>query len=160
MSQVHLAALVVLATATIVSAQQPESRTAPAAPPLVANRIILRVTDLAKSVAFYRDLVGLPLQSDNGEFAVLSAGGALVMLHQLTPKSSAPSTGLAAFTEVVLESPDILASYRALKTRGVAFRIEPRVATTDGTRDLYVADFRDPDGHVLSISGWVARPAR
>jgi len=159
MSQVHLAALFVLATATIVSTQ-PESHTAPAAPPLVANRIILRVTDLAKSVAFYRDLVGLPLQSDTGEFAVLGAGGALVMLHQLTLKSSAPSTGLAAFTEVVLESPDILASYRALKTRGVAFRIEPRVATTDGTRDLYVTDFRDPDGHVLSISGWVARSTR
>jgi catechol 2,3-dioxygenase-like lactoylglutathione lyase family enzyme len=160
MSQVSLAALLVLATATIVSAQQPESHTAPAAPPLVASRIIFRVTNLAKSVAFYRDLVGLPLQSDTGEFAVLGAGGALVMLHQLTLKSSAPSTGLAAFTEVVLESPDILASYRALKARGVAFRIEPRVATTDGTRDLYVADFRDPDGHVLSISGWVAHPAR
>jgi len=160
MSQFCLAAVFVLATATIVSAEQAESRVAPAAPSLVANRIILRVTDLEKSVAFYKDLVGLPLQSVNGEFAVLGTGGAVVMLHQLMLKSPAPSTGLAAFTEVVLESPDVLASYRALKARGVAFRIEPTVATTDGTRDLYVADFRDPDGHVLSISGWVARPAR
>jgi catechol 2,3-dioxygenase-like lactoylglutathione lyase family enzyme len=152
--------VLVLATATIVSAHQSETRTATAAPLLAANRIILRVTDLTKSVAFYRDLVGLPLQSDNGEFAVLGTGGALVMLHQLTLKTPAPNTGLAALTEVVLESSDVLASYRAMKARGVPFRIEPRVATTDGARDLYVADFRDPDGHVLSISGWVAHPAR
>ena len=89
MPEITLAAVFVLATATIVSAQQSETRTLAAAPPLVANRIILRVTDLAKSVAFYRDLVGLPLQSDTGEFAVLGAGGALVMPHQLTLKSPA-----------------------------------------------------------------------
>ena len=53
---------------------------------------------------------------------------------------------------------EVLPKY--LEERGVAFRIEPRVATTDGTRDLYVTDFRDPDGHVFSISGWVARSTR
>jgi len=30
-------------------------------------------------------------------------------------------------------------------------------ATTDGDRVLYAANFRDPDGHVLSITGWIAK---
>ena len=72
-----------------------------------------------------------------------------------TPAAAQPNTGLSAMTEVVLESADVLASYQAMQRRGVAFRIEPRVVTVDGAgRDLYAVDFRDPDGHVLSIAGW------
>jgi catechol 2,3-dioxygenase-like lactoylglutathione lyase family enzyme len=127
-------------------------------PALVPNRIILRVTDLAKSVAFYRDQVGLPLQNAFDEFAVLGRDGTTVMLQQVTRKSSGASTGLASLTEVVLESADVFASYQLLKSRGVVFRREPAAATTDGAKVLYVVDFRDPDGHVLSITGWVLQP--
>jgi catechol 2,3-dioxygenase-like lactoylglutathione lyase family enzyme len=123
------------------------------------SRIIVRVTNLEKSIAFYRDRVGLPVQSTFGEFALLDGGGIGLMLHQVARQSSGPSTGLAALTEIVLESPDVFASYDAMKARGVVFRFSPQVATTDGkTRDFYVADFRDPDGHVLSIGGWRPRP--
>jgi catechol 2,3-dioxygenase-like lactoylglutathione lyase family enzyme len=126
------------------------------APPLRASRIILRVTDLQKSLAFYRDQVGLSVQSATPEFAVLDGGGgALVMLNQVA--AAKPSSGLAALTEIVLESTDIMATYERMKTRGVAFRIAPRVVTTDGVRDMLACDFRDPDGHVLSIAGWAPR---
>jgi hypothetical protein len=26
---------------------------------------------------------------------------------------------------------------------------------SDGSHDLYATNFRDPDGHVISITGWV-----
>jgi catechol 2,3-dioxygenase-like lactoylglutathione lyase family enzyme len=151
----------VLAGASIVHAQElasiQKSSPAPAPAHLVANRIILRVADMQKSIAFYRDLVGLPLMSTLEEFAVLDGGGGMrLTLQQIVGKTPEPSTGLAAMTEVVLESPDVIASYRAMKGRGVAFRVEPRVVTSDGgLRDFYAADFRDPDGHVLSIAGWL-----
>ena len=59
-------------------------------------------------------------------------------------------------THRIPDSADILASYEAMKGRGVTFRFAPRVVTTDGkARDFYVTDFRDPDGHVLSIGGWI-----
>jgi predicted lactoylglutathione lyase len=29
--------------------------------------------------------------------------------------------------------------------------------TGDGNRELYATDFRDPDGHILSITGWVQK---
>ena len=89
------------------------------------------------------------------EFAVFGGDGVTVMLQQIDRKSSSPSTGLAALTEVVLESPDVMSSYEAMKARGVVFLREPFAATTDGNRVLYAANFRDPDGHVLSVTGWV-----
>jgi catechol 2,3-dioxygenase-like lactoylglutathione lyase family enzyme len=122
--------------------------------PLHANRIILRVSDLKASIGFYRDQVGLPLQSTFDEFAVFGAEGMAVMLQQIERKSSGPSTGLAALTEVVLESPDVMKAYREMKARGVVFLREPFAATTDGSRVLYAANFKDPDGHILSIMGW------
>jgi catechol 2,3-dioxygenase-like lactoylglutathione lyase family enzyme len=125
---------------------------------LKANRIILRVTDLKGSIAFYRDRVGLPLQSTFDEFAVFGGSdGVTLMLQKITRKSNAPNSGLSAFTEVVLESPDVMKSYGEMKARGVVFTGEPFAATTDGDRVLYAANFRDPDGHVLSITGWTAR---
>jgi len=125
---------------------------------LKANRIILRVADLEASVAFYRDRVGLPLQSTFDEFAVFGGGdGVIVMLQKITRKSTAPNGGLSALTEVVLESADVMKSYAEMKARGVAFTREPFPATTDGDRVLYAANFRDPDGHLLSITGWLPK---
>ena len=114
------------------------------------------MTDLNASIAFYRDRVGLPLQSTFDEFAVLGGGGGItLMLQQVTPQSKAPNSGLSAFTEVVLESPDVMKSYAEMKARGVVFMREPFAATTDGPRVLYAANFKDPDGHVLSVTGWI-----
>jgi catechol 2,3-dioxygenase-like lactoylglutathione lyase family enzyme len=139
--------LLLLAGTLGLQAQQP--------PTLTANRIILRVADLKASVAFYRDRVGLPLQSTFDEFAVLGGDGVTVMLQQIERKSTAASTGLSALTEVVLESPDVLNSYEEMKGRGVVFLHAPRPATAEGSRVLYTAGFKDPDGHVLSVTGWV-----
>ena len=116
---------------------------------LTANRIILRVTDLKASIVFYRDRVGLPLQSTFDEFAV--------MLQAIVRTSNTPNSGLSAFTEVVLDTPDVMKTYAEMKARGVVFMREPFAATTDGPRVLYAANFKDPDGHVLSIAGWVPR---
>jgi len=143
-----LASLLLLLTALSPSARAANT-------PPRANRIILRVADLKASIAFYRDRVGLPLQSTFDEFAVFGGDGMTLMLQQVERKSSGPSTGLSALTEVVLESADVMRTYQEMKARGVAFLREPFAATTDGSRVLYSATFKDPDGHFLSVTGWV-----
>jgi resuscitation-promoting factor RpfA len=148
----------VVALALAAPAVSQSASSHPARSGLLANRVILRVSDLPKSVDFYRDRVGLPLTSESDEFAVFDTGGLSILLQQSVAAPAAPSTGLASYTEVVMESPDIFVTYHELRERGVDFRIEPRIATTDGTRDLYTADFRDPDGHLLSIVGWMPHP--
>jgi catechol 2,3-dioxygenase-like lactoylglutathione lyase family enzyme len=147
----RLIALVMLAAAVAapLAAEQ--------APTVRASRVIIRVTNLKASIGFYRDQVGLPLQSTFDEFAVFGGDGLTLMLQQVERKSSGPGTGLSALTEVVLESADVMRTYQEMKARGVVFLREPFAATTDGSRILYAANFKDPDGHIMSITGWVAK---
>jgi catechol 2,3-dioxygenase-like lactoylglutathione lyase family enzyme len=148
---IGILATIVATTASQALAQSPVNASVHAA------RVILRVSDLDRSTAFYRDRVGLKLQSLNEEFAVFDAGGMILMLEHLPKPPSSPSAGLAAFTEIVLESADVLGTHAAMRARGVQFKRDPRAVTSDDTRVMYAADFRDPDGHVLSIAGWAPR---
>jgi catechol 2,3-dioxygenase-like lactoylglutathione lyase family enzyme len=148
---IGILAAIVATTASQALAQSPANAS------VHASRVILRVSDLDRSTAFYRDRVGLKLQSLNEEFAVFDAGGMILMLEHLPKPPSSPSAGLAAFTEIVLESADVLGTHAAMQARGVQFKRDPRAVTSDNTRVMYAADFRDPDGHVLSIAGWAPR---
>ena len=107
---------------------------------------MLGVTEMARSVAFYRDGLGFPVQFGNDEITFLDGGGVTVVL-QARKTLSPPDNGDR--TEIVLPVDDIDAAYASLGERGVAFRVAPRIITGD----RLAADFRDPDGHVLSIFG-------
>lgn len=111
-----------------------------------ASVIILSVTDLDKAVAFYRDRLGLKLANTNEDFAFFDAGGITIALRGGRP-AAAPSD-LSA-TEVAFAVEHVKAAYEGLRTNGVEFKRAPRIIT--GT--TWATDFRDPDGHVLSIVG-------
>lgn len=101
-------------------------------------------------VAFWSERVGLIIQSRAGPFAFLDGGGAQLALNQVEapPKDS-------SLTEIVFEVDDIVATHADLQARGIPFEVEPRAVISDGARDLLAAHFRDPDGHLASITGWV-----
>jgi catechol 2,3-dioxygenase-like lactoylglutathione lyase family enzyme len=133
--------------------------TTPGAGYRVSN-LILRVADLPRALAFYRDTLGMGVRFASDEFAFLDGGGIALVLNKPEAPPAQASAGLAALTEVVLEVDDVRARYAELEKRGVPFSREPRPVTSDAQRDLLATDFRDPDGHVLSLTGWVPRPAR
>ncbi len=108
--------------------------------------VMLTVDDLNRSTAFYRDVLGLPFQFGSPEFAFFDGGGVTLCLRE-GPRGAAPVQ--EGRTEFVFTVDDVDAAHAALTARGVAFRVEPRVVTGD----QLAADFRDPDGHVLSIFG-------
>ncbi len=120
------------------------------APKLRVGNVLLGVRDMDRAVAFYRDALGLPVQFGSEEFTFLDGGGVGLVLHRMRDLPDAPEPRRS---EVVLHVEDIDAAHRELGRRGVAFRIQPRLVTGQS----YAADFRDPDGHVLSIFG--PRPA-
>ena len=108
--------------------------------------VMLGVRDMARSLDFYRDALGLPVQFSSGEFSFLTAGAVgLVLRHA----SDLPAPADDRQSEIVFQVEDVDAAHRDLRSRGVAFRVEPRVVNAD----QFAADFRDPDGHVLSIYG-------
>src|SRR5438270_98376 len=116
------------------------------------SNIILRVSDLKRSTAFYQEQLGMTLKFAFPGFAFFDGGGIALALNE---NKSVPSD--TSLTEVVFETPDIHATYAALMARGIEFTRQPRVVTSDATHDLMATDFRDPDGHVLSITGRVPR---
>ena len=108
--------------------------------------VMLTVDDLSRSTTFYRDALGLPFQFGSTEFAFFDGGGVTLCLRQ-GPAGAAPVQ--EGRTELVFTVDDIDAAYAALGARGIKFRVEPRIVTGD----QLAADFRDPDGHLLSIFG-------
>jgi catechol 2,3-dioxygenase-like lactoylglutathione lyase family enzyme len=107
--------------------------------------VMLAVADLPRAVAFYRDVLGVPVKYAVEEFAFLDGGPVMIGLR----RSPNLPQGENLRAEIVFEVDDVEAAHRALTARGVEFRHAPRQATGD----RYVADFRDPDGNAISIFG-------
>ena len=114
------------------------------------SNVILRVSDLAESIVFWRDLVGLDLRWSGDEFAFFAIGESQLTLNQPLVFEDQNSD-----TEVVFEVEDVHSVISEMRERGVPFDVEPRAVTSDGERTLFAAHFRDPDGHVASVTGWV-----
>jgi catechol 2,3-dioxygenase-like lactoylglutathione lyase family enzyme len=114
------------------------------------SNVILRVSDMDRSVVFWRDRVGLELAWSGGEFAFLAIGDSQLVLNHPEHFEDQPSD-----TEMVLEVDDVAAIFEEMTGRGVPFEVDLRPVTSDGQRTLLAAHFRDPDGHLASITGWV-----
>ena len=112
-------------------------------------RLILRVSDIERSIEFWSARVGLDVVFEGSPFTFLDGGGIQLALNVVDGSVRTSST------EIVFEAGDVMAVYSKMSERGVPFEIEPRPVTSDGERDLFAAHFRDPDGHLASITGWI-----
>ena len=110
-------------------------------PPAVAE-LRLAVSDLAASVAFYRDLLGLELLAASGRTARLATGSVTLGLEQRDAPSDPGPGGLLVF-----HAPDIEDSAAALAERGLAFEtVHPVYDEHGGT-----IRFADPSGHRVAL---------
>jgi len=108
--------------------------------------IVLGVSDLSKSVAFYREKAGFELQNQFGSLAFFSAGPIMLMLNA---GLSRPESPLAGAMEIVVAAESVTASHQQLKERGCSFINEPREVTPGS----WASTFSDPDGHWLTLFG-------
>lgn len=115
--------------------------------------MMLVVSDLNRSLRFYRDLVGLSVVDSGANVAVLAYGSARVLLRQLADMS--PVDRRVAHLHISVS--DVDASYKDLKDRGIEFVHRPRVTSRGDKLDLWAATFRDPDGHDIALTQWRAR---
>jgi catechol 2,3-dioxygenase-like lactoylglutathione lyase family enzyme len=120
--------------------------------PSGVSQIILRVTDLKRSVEFWSHVVGLGVEMEAPPFAFLDGGPIGLTLNQVDELPADQS-----LTEIVFEFEDVSGEYFDMSARGVPFEVDLRPVTSDGNRDLLAAHFRDPDGHIASVTGWVDR---
>ncbi|HTM76793.1 MAG TPA: VOC family protein [Devosia sp.] len=107
------------------------------------------VGDIAASVAWYRDALGLPHLYTYGELAFFDCGGLRLYLQQQA--EPAPNESVLYF-----QVTDIAAAHAALSANGVSFTDAPhRIHThADGTEE-WMAFFTDLEGRALALMAQV-----
>jgi catechol 2,3-dioxygenase-like lactoylglutathione lyase family enzyme len=108
--------------------------------------VMLGVTALDRSVPFYRDTLGLKLTGEHEGFAFFDGGGITLCLSEALARGSSQIPGA---TEVVFSVENVRGAHRTLAARGITFTQAPRTITGP----MWAANFRDPDGHNLSVFG-------
>jgi catechol 2,3-dioxygenase-like lactoylglutathione lyase family enzyme len=117
---------------------------------------LLVVADLARSVAWYRDVLGAEIVGEyGGTSAVLRfVGSWLLLVTGGDPTADKPTVTMVApadadrtSAELIVAVPACRAAYAELVARGAIFLAEPVEYAWE-----IRAFFRDPDGHLFEIS--------
>jgi catechol 2,3-dioxygenase-like lactoylglutathione lyase family enzyme len=108
--------------------------------------VMLGVRDLAPALAFYKDKLGLKVIMQEPSLALLQGGTVMLGLSRGHVNLAAHVAGA---TEVVFGVDNVRATHKAMTAQGITFMSEPSQATATD----WVAHFKDPDGHLLSIFG-------
>ncbi len=113
------------------------------------HQVAQRTTDLDRSIAFYRDVLGIRFiaRFDPPGLAFFDLGTTRLLLEQ----------GASSATLYLLV-PDIDAAYESLRTRGVTFDGPPHLVHRDEAGQFgeagdeeWMAFCRDPDDNVLAL---------
>src|SRR5690242_13877064 len=125
----------------------------------------LTVSDLDRSIEFYRDVVGLPLAvvlEERGAafFWIGGPGKAMLGLWSL---GSAPM-GLSLHIALEASLEDVLAACDGLRSNGVEplsfFGVGTSEPSVIGWMPAAAVYFRDPDGHMIEYLAMLEEPAR
>lgn len=112
------------------------------------GQIHVSVTDIDRSVAFYRDVLGVPMlfQVPSAPMAFFASGD--VRLYLGVPENER----FRSRTVLYFTVDDIDAEHARLSgEHGVIFEGEPHVVHRDGDGELWMAFLEDPDGHQIGL---------
>jgi len=102
------------------------------------------VSDMDRSVAFYRDVLGLELEQQSEAWSQLNAGTISVGLHGSTEGVSASPEGGAQLAFYV---DDAQKAVEELRSRGAEIAQEPEREEFGGL----LAYVKDPDGYLIML---------
>lgn len=113
------------------------------------NYAIVFVSDMKHSLAFYRDVVGLPLRFESPEWTEFATEGATLALHaaKMPREQSTVEVKAAGNCRPGLSVPDLNAFHNRMAANNVPCIQEPTM--TFGVR---IAQYLDPDGLAISVS--------
>jgi lactoylglutathione lyase len=111
---------------------------------------IVLVADMARSVAFYRDVCGLPLRFESPGWTEFATEGATIALHPAPPRAGGAdgSSGRAAGTcRPGFSVPDLGAFHARMTDHGV-----PCLEPPQRVFGALIAQYEDPDGLAFGVS--------
>lgn len=124
---------------------EPAPASAPAAPanPTKLAYVMVYVSDMKRSVAFYRDQLGLKLRFASPAWSEFDTGTTILALHPAGPNNKAGTS------EVGVTVQDLNAFYEARKAAGVTFTGPPKPQPYGSP----LTQIQDPDGALISVGG-------
>ncbi len=114
-----------------------------------ADYVIVYVSDMQRSTAFYRDVLGLPLKFTSPGWTEFNTGSTTIALHatgdqKLPPHQGRPPAGQAHIGFIV---DDLQSAYEQLKAQDVYFSLPPQKQTSG----FILAVLHDPDGLGITL---------
>jgi lactoylglutathione lyase len=120
--------------------------------------VMVNVSDMGRSVAFYRDTLGLRLKFESPGWSEFDTGGTTLALHGARPAADSqapPKAGPVAGTcSIGFSVTDLNRTYAELRERGARFVMPPTDQPNEGIR---LAVCVDPDGLAVSFAETIAR---
>jgi methylmalonyl-CoA/ethylmalonyl-CoA epimerase len=111
------------------------------------SQIGVPVKDIERAVAFYKDLLGLPLLFSTGAMAFFDCNGVRLLLS-LPEKEQYASASSVIYFQVE----DIHGKYRELVSNGVTFLDEPHVVAKMGQTETWMTFFSDPEDNIHAFT--------
>lgn len=103
--------------------------------------------DVPRAVAWYRDVLGLPLVFETNGMAFFAMGDVRLMLTAPSkPEYDHPASVL------YFKVADIHAVHATLATRGAAFEDAPHLVGKMGSTEIWMFFVRDPEQHLIGIT--------
>ena len=109
------------------------------------GQVLIPVRDVARSLAFYRDQLGIPFLFEFPHMAFLDADGVRIYLAE--PEEP----GFQGRATIYFRVPDIAAAVTELEGRGVVFTHPAHLVHRDGTTELWMAFTKDPDDNNIGL---------
>ena len=113
---------------------------------------MVMVSDMSRSVAFYRDLLGLPLKFESPDWSEFATGTTTLALHGGGVKQERPTgdpSKAAGACSIGFNVAEVDKTFEELKAKGIRFVMPP---TQREGENIKLAVFIDPDGLPISIA--------
>jgi lactoylglutathione lyase len=122
--------------------------------------VMVNVSDMSRSVAFYRDTLGLALKFESPGWSEFQTGGTTLALHPAAPAANSegatPAKLVAGTCSLGFSAQNLNSPYEELRARGAHFVMPPTERPNEGIR---LAVCLDPDGLAISFAETMTRRA-
>src|SRR5215510_16408828 len=116
------------------------------------GQIAVRVKDLDRATAFYRDKLGLKHLHQAPSLSVLDCGGITLLLAR--PENPAEDH---AASIIYFDVEDIQSAFKSLSDRGVSFVEKPTKVGSLGEVDVWIGIFRDSEENMMGLRSMTPR---
>jgi len=114
---------------------------------MLLSHVIVYVSDMQRSIHFYRNQLGFPVKMEAPDWIELHTGRTTLALHSAAPRERRARTG-PGDAEIGIEVLDLDKFYEEKKAEGIPFKMPPTMQ--EFGRKMAV--MTDPDGLPISVT--------